>query len=85
MSFCSRGHQWCGTSELCWTSVLGRGVGEGRREKDRGMGGKERVMVRGRNVNEKRAREWRSGLKMGRRMARKSNTERKDSLLCSFP
>ena len=71
-------------------TLLDKCVGEGRggreeREKDRGMGGKERVMVRGRNVNEKRAREWRSGLKMGRRMARKSDTERKDSLLYSFP
>lgn len=33
VSSCSRGHQWCGNSKLCWTSVLGRGVGEGRRER----------------------------------------------------
>lgn len=81
MSSCSRGRQWSGNSELCWTSV-GEGSGGGEeRKKDRGMEGEERVTARGRNVNE----EWRSGLKMGERMTGKSDTERKDSLLYSFP
>ena len=85
MSSCSRGRQWSGNSELCWTSV-GEGCGGGEeKKKDRGREGEERVTVRGSNVNEKRAKEWRSGLKMGERMTGQSDTERKDSLLYPFP
>lgn len=65
--------------------MLGRDVREGRRESKTEGWGEERLLVRGRNVNEKWEKEWRSDWKVERRMTRKRDTERKDSLLCSFP